>query len=174
MIENLSNPDLEVLDYFVRRPGEKVHVRGLSKELDASYSTVRKSLEQLQGLGYLEVEAEAKMKFYTTGPRFEEFKRLRNLEMLGDSGLVDRLEEEFRPDALVLFGSFLSGKDTGESDIDIAVVGGRDAQPELEEFEEFLGRRLQLVRVEDVRSEEREFKNTLANGYVLSGYLEVV
>jgi len=56
----------------------------------------------------------------------------------------------------------------------LAVIGGRDIEVNLSDFEEKLGREIQLTRVENLKEESAEFRNTLANGLILQGYLEVV
>lgn len=175
MIKNLTKTERAVLDYFFQKPGQNIHIRGLSKELDITYSSVVNALSSLEQKGFLESDEKSKMKFYSiAGEKFREAKRLVNLENLQDSNIISHIEKELRPEAVVLFGSYLEGQDTEESDIDLAVIGGRQKGLELGKFEEDLGRKTQITRIENPKNEDKEFKNTLANGFVLSGYLEVV
>lgn len=174
MIGQLSKSERDVLEYFVRKPGQ-THVRGLSKETDIPYSTVQQALQELEEQGVLEKEEKGSMTFYSPNETvFRNAKRLINLERLQDSGLIAHLETELRPDAIVLFGSYLDGRDRSESDIDIAVIGGRDTEPSLDSFETELGRDIHLVEVDAMKEEDEAFQNTLANGLTLSGYLEIV
>lgn len=114
------------------------------------------------------------MIFYTSGDeKFREVKKIINLEKLENSGIKERLEEKLRPEAVVLIGSFLEGRDDEESDIDLAIINGRNRDVDLRDFEEELGRDIQLTHVENPREENPEFKNSLANGLVLYGYLEL-
>ena len=175
MIQELTKTEREVLQYFIRDSDKDIHVRGLSDELDISYSTVRRVLKDLEEKGLLERDKKSKMTFYSpTGEKFREVKKLVNLENLESSGLIQHLEKELRPEAVVLFGSYLQGRDDEESDIDLAVVGGRKKELDLTDFEKELGREIQTILVENLEDESREFRNTLANGFVLQGYLEVV
>lgn len=174
MIAQLSRSERDVLEYFARNPSQ-THVRGLSKETNMPYSTVQQALKELEKHEILEKEEKGSMTFYSPGGSiFRNAKRLINLEALQDSGLITRLENECRPDAIVLFGSYLDGRDRPESDIDIAVIGGRDVETDLGSFETKLDRDIHLVEIEAVKDEDEAFQNTLANGLTLSGYLEIV
>jgi len=175
MIRNLTKNQREVLNYFIKNPKSEVHLRGLTEEIELSYSSTRRGLKELRDRGFLESEEKGNMTLYRpVGKKFREAKKLVNLENLENSGLTEFLEKELRPEAVVLFGSYLEGQDRKDSDIDLAVVGGRDKELNLTDFEEQLSREIQLTKVEDLEDEEREFKNTLANGLVLQGYMEVV
>lgn len=174
MIQNLTKTEREVLEHFTRRP-EEIHVRGLSEQLDISYSSVRRALKSLEEKAFLESDKKSKMTFYSpAGEKFREVKKLINLENLQISGLTEYLGKELRPEAVVLFGSFLEGRDDENSDIDLAVISGREKDLDLTEFEEELDREIQITQVENLKEESKEFRNTLANGLVLQGYLEVV
>ena len=174
MIKKLTNNEREVLEHFIERP-EDIHIRGLSEELGMPYPSVRKALNDLEEKGFLESDKKSKMTFYSPdGEKFRRAKKLVNLERLEDSGVVEFLEKKLRPEAVVLFGSYLEGRDNLESDIDLAVIGGRDRDLDLSDFEEDLDREIELTKISDIEEENTEFKNTLANGLVLQGYLEVV
>jgi len=73
----------------------------------------------------------------------------------------------------VLFGSYSRGEDDEGSDIDLAVINGKEAAIDLSEYERELDRE---INVQETRLEEagENFKTTLANGIVLTGYLEVM
>jgi predicted nucleotidyltransferase len=174
MIKDLTGTEREVLEYFAVNPAE-IHVRGLADEMDLPYSSVRNSLESLGEKGFLGRDEKAKMTFYRPeGEDFREAKKLINLERILDAELIQDLEERLRPEAIVLFGSYLEGRDDQDSDIDLAVIGGRQKELDLDDFEEKLGREIQITRIESLTEESSEFRNTLANGLVLRGYLQVV
>ena len=177
MIKNLTNSAKQVLEYFFKHPTEEIHVRGIEKKIDMPYSSVRKALVELGEKELLSKREESKMTFFKArreNEEFQEMKRIFNLRKIFESGLADELEREYRPDAVVLFGSFLMGNDREESDIDIAVVNGREISIELGPFEDEFNREIQIVEVKNPKEEDVEFKNTLANGFVLTGQLEVI
>lgn len=176
MVKNLTKTAEEVLEYFFKHPTQEKHIRGLAEETDISYSTIRNSLQELLEEGLVEKREESKMVFYSgnfQSQRFRNLKKVFNIYSLYRSGLVEELEEELRPDAVVLFGSYLKGSDREKSDVDIAIVNGREISLDLSNFESKLGRGIHLVQIPDLKKEDKEFKNTLANGYVLKGYLSV-
>lgn len=163
------------MNYFIRNPDSDVHVRGLSKEIDMAYSTARNSLKKLQEAGFLKSDRKSKMIFYQPdGEKFRKAKQIINLKNFTDSGVIEHIEKNLKPEAIILFGSYLQGRDNEDSDIDIAIIGGRDTEIELDKFEEKLGRTIDLTYVEDAKSENKDFQNTLANGYVAQGYVELV
>lgn len=177
MSGKLTKTAEEVLAFFFRHPTEEVHIRGLSEAAEIPYSSARNALAALEDEGLVEKREESKMTFYAANRNdrtFRRWKQLHNLRVLYESGVIDDMEDAFRPDAIVLFGSYLRGADWEDSDVDVAVVNGRDADVDLGEYESAIGRSFQAVQIGDLSEEEREFKNTLANGYVLAGYLEVV
>lgn len=177
MGQKLTKTSESVLDYFYRNPEREVHLRGLEDEIDVPYSSVRNALQELEEEQLVTKREETKMTFYsanTDNERFKRRKRINNLRQLYDSGAIEELEKTFRADALVLFGSYLEGNDRSNSDIDIAVVNGRDTRVDLVKYEKELGRTFQVVQIDDAKTEKKDFRNTLANGYVLRGHLTVV
>lgn len=174
MIKELTSNERRVLEYFAERP-EEIHIRGLSEKLEMPYPSVRKALKHLEEKGFVESDKTSNMTFYSPADeKFRKAKKLVNLEKIGDSGLIEFLEKELRPEAVVLFGSYLEGQDRQKSDIDLAVIEGREKHLNLADFEEKLGREIQLTQVENLKEQNKEFRNTLANGLVLQGYMEVV
>jgi len=173
MIKELTKNEREILEHFIKEPKD-IHIRGLSEKLEMPYPSVRKALKDLEEKDFLKSDKKSKMTFYSPkGEKFRKAKKLINLEKLEDSGLTELLEKELRSEAVVLFGSYLEGRDSEDSDIDLAIIGGRDRNLDLSNFKEKLGREIQITRIEKVEDENREFKNALANGLVLQGYLEV-
>jgi predicted nucleotidyltransferase len=106
--------------------------------------------------------------------RVRSHKIIFNLEAIYESGLLDFLNQSLRPDSIVLFGSYSKGEDNEESDIDFAVIAGRDSKIDLFKFEKILARKINLVRLQVLSKAKKEFVNSLANGIVLGGYLEVM
>jgi predicted nucleotidyltransferase len=102
-----------------------------------------------------------------------------NLAVIYDSTLIEYLMEQFHhPKAIVLFGSFRRGEDREGSDIDIAIETAEERLMEthklqgLEQLEQDFGRRIQIHTFHRKHIDDNVFAN-IANGIVLSGYLEV-
>ncbi len=177
MIKKLTNSSEELLTYFFTNPHENIHIRGLGTRINRPYSTVRNALNELEEKDLIKKDKKSKMVFYKANIDNKEFitlKKLNNLKNLYGTGLVDLLERELHPDCIVLFGSYLEGRDWEDSDIDIAVINGRDKSVKLEIFEKKLKRKIQIIKIENVSEEKKEFRDTLANSFVLSGFLKVI
>ncbi len=107
--------------------------------------------------------------------KFIGLKRSLNLYSLYSSGLLEELEEFYmNPKCIVLFGSYSRGEDTNESDIDIAVISSKEDMPDIGKYENALNRKISIHIIKSIKSEDNNFINTLVNGIVLSGYLDVV
>ncbi|MFB6199345.1 MAG: winged helix-turn-helix domain-containing protein, partial [Candidatus Nanohaloarchaea archaeon] len=105
MIKELTSNEREILEFFAER-SEEIHIRGLSEEVEMPYPSVRKALKDLEEKGFVESDKKSKMTFYSpAGEKFRKAKKLVNLEKIEDSGIVEFLEKELRPEAVVLFGS---------------------------------------------------------------------
>ncbi len=102
-------------------------------------------------------------------------KRSLNLYSLYSSGLISGLEEFYRfPKSIILFGSYAKGEDTSKSDVDIAIITDMEVLSELSNYEKALNRKINVTLIKNVKREDANFINSIANGIVLSGYLEVV
>jgi predicted nucleotidyltransferase len=75
------------------------------------------------------------------------------------------------PGCIVLFGSYLRGEDTEESDIDLFVEADKK-EIRLERFEGLLKRKIELHFRRDFGKISKELKNNIINGLVMQGYLE--
>ena len=105
-------------------------------------------------------------------------KIIYNISELYRSGVIEYLNEYFHnPKSIILFGSFRYGQDTEDSDIDIAVESDEGlvetlSFKEFSEFEAAVGRKVK-VHVFDKKNTETNLFRNIANGIVLSGFLEV-
>lgn len=154
-------------------PGKKYYVRELAEEIGIAPSTVSRAIEDLEEIGVVELEKDIKTRINASKTeKFRDLKRSFNLWNLTETGLIEKLQQESVPEAIVLFGSYAHGEDNSDSDIDLAVVNGRETSPELEKYQKELGREINIHFVEKKEASEN-FVETLANGIVLRGYLEI-
>lgn len=137
-MENKNRPPLPIfksktrqalLRLFFTNPEGRYYVRQLQKMLDMSVGTLHRELRNLEDAGILIMEAQANVKFYranTAYPLFEEMQKI-VAKTIGVEGL---LEEELAGisgiDRAFIFGSFASGHQTAQSDIDLFVIGSFD------------------------------------------------
>ena len=165
----------DILEQFFRKPRHGFQLRELSRESDISTPSVKNYIQEFMDEELVEEVEEGVYKGYRAklSEEFKLQKKLYNVEKLHETGLVEEIEEECVPDAVVLFGSAAEGEDVEESDIDLLVVSG-EKELDLEEYEQRFNREIRITfMTEQELKQNKEFSNSVANGIVLSGYLVV-
>jgi predicted nucleotidyltransferase len=165
----------KVLEVFFREPTEKHQIRGISRKVNLANPSVKNYLEELKDEDLIRKVDEGVYPGYkaSMNEKFKEYKQLNTVRKLRKIGLVDKLESESHPNAIVLYGSAVNGEDTEQSDIDILVVA-KEKQIDLDKYEEEMNRDISLnFKTEEEIVESKEFANSLANGIVLQGFLKV-
>lgn len=167
-----------VIEYFLTHPTASVHVRLLARLVGISAPWVSSAVKQAAKQGILLIRKDKQRKetiieANRDNTAYLALKRWHNLYSIHASGLQDYLIQSYgRPECIVLFGSYSKGEDIEQSDIDIAVITKRKPAINLVLYEKKLGRTI-TVKTLSKDHIEKEFWNTLANGIVLYGYLEV-
>ena len=173
----MLSPSGKIFSFLCKYPMSSFSYRELERQTGISIGTISRYVKELERAGLVTTKKIANailVSARTDNEAFVQLKRARNLESLYTSGLVQHLIESLRPDSLVVFGSYARGEDLEESDIDVAVIHGRDREIDLIKYEDELVRTINLTRIQNMDSVSSEFKNSLANGIVVSGSLEVV
>ncbi len=161
---------------FFESPEKKFHIRQIARLTGISSTGVIKIVKKLKKNGLLKSRKERMVEEVEADfeGRFLPVKRAYNLVSLYDCGLVKALKEFYEePHAIVLFGSHGEGTDISKSDVDLAIITKKNEIPDLSKFERILHRKIRLLTI-SLDKTAAEFKNSLANGIVLSGYLEVI
>jgi predicted nucleotidyltransferase len=166
----------KIMGLFFRCPEKKLHIRQISRLTGLSAPGVAKIVLRLKKGGLLASERGVVTQdvYAIRSGAFLRAKACYNLQVLHESGLLSFLKREYEePEAIVLFGSFAKGEDTSESDVDIAVVTGKELSPDIKKYGKLIGRKVNIYGVKLVDC-EKEFLNNLANGVVLHGYLRLI
>lgn len=171
----------KVLNIFFENPTSKFYIRQLAQLTNLNPNTIINICNVL--LKEDLIQREKKTYIVEISANFDEkFKRLKiihNLKKIYKSGIIEFLNNDYKnPKSIVLFGSFRQGEDIIASDIDIAI--------ESEDFKKY-----QVIELENKSGFEKKFNkkiqlhlfnknnvdlnvfNNIANGIVLSGFLEV-
>lgn len=166
------------MDVFFVNPTKKHYLMDISRTIRLAHTSVKKNLTQLKRLGLIIEETETRggrnFPHYRAHRETKAFKRqkiIHNLSAIFDSGLIEFIEEKLAPRSVLLFGSYLRGEDTEQSDIDVFIECGRE-EVDTSPFERKLGRKIELHFNEAFDSYPKELKNNIINGIVLSGFLE--
>jgi predicted nucleotidyltransferase len=170
---------IRVLKLFFAGPGRQLHIREVARQTGLSPRGAQMILESLRKEGLLISESDNVVNNYRGNfddKRFVGLKRSLNLYSIYSSGLIPFLEKYYKtPECIVLFGSYAKAEDIpGISDIDIAIVTEMTKLPDLHNFQTTLGKSISLHLVENIKDQNANFINSLANGIVISGYLEAV
>lgn len=154
-------------------PTKEFHARELARSTGLSIFAVLESIKELSKKDFISIQKKGNLKLIKASHsiNFIRAKRIRNLEKMYDSGLVNYLNGIYeRPEAIILFGSYSRGDDVEKSDIDIAIIMKKHIELKLEKFERILSRKISVHEV-DIKKISKEFYNNLVNGIVLEGAL---
>jgi predicted nucleotidyltransferase len=171
----------KILKLFIEEPEKEFHVRQISKLVNKSPTTISKYLKEYEKKGILKSEEKLNHLFFKANSENSEFKQVKlsyNLELLNKSGLIEHLEKEFNPEAVILFGSFAKAENTNKSDIDILVITPSKKEANLKLFETKLKYSIQLHLysnrdIDLMKTKNKELLNNFLNGIKLRGFWEV-
>jgi len=165
----------KIMKLFFNNPNKEFYLREISRLTKVSPSGSFRILNKLEGKNLI---VRNKNKAVTNfklknNEDVKRLKRLFNINSVYESKLVDFLIDKYNnPTAIVLFGSYSLGEDNEKGDIDIAVITKKHKDLDLLKFERYLGKSIHLLEV-DLDKVSKEFKNNLANGFILGGYLSL-
>jgi len=148
MLERLfsSRVRVKLLTLLLLNPGRSFHIRQLARQLDASYSNVRRELQNLTEIGLLERQAVANTVHFSANKSHVLYHDWRNI-VLKTEGLGDVLRTQLsKTDDIqlaLIYGSAAGGQERPDSDIDLLIVGTPDVirlEGILDDVEARLGR----------------------------------
>ncbi|MBI3291179.1 nucleotidyltransferase domain-containing protein [Candidatus Falkowbacteria bacterium] len=171
----------KVAELLFNRPNATFHIRGLAKETALSTTAVIQAVEELHKFEIVtteKTEITTNIKANVESEAYRSYKKIFNLYRLERYNIIRTLKEAYRAKTIVLFGSFAKGEDTEESDVDILILTSHkeatDITDSITEYEKLLNRRINLHLLSSLEKSSSEFKNAIANGIVLHGYVKVV
>jgi len=167
----------EIFRLFCIKAGMCLNQREVAKLLKVSPTAIAKALKKLEKEMLIKIEKSKTMNLTSLSLNRDEqkgmiSKKIENLKMIYESGLVDFLEEKFPGTSIILFGSYSKGEDTIKSDLDIAIIGSKEKNIDLSEFEKKLERIINL-NFYDSFNMNKHLKNNILNGTVLVGSVEL-
>lgn len=183
MYQDLYNSQAaRVLEVLFKYPEKEFSLSDLAKEAGVSKSIIGKILMRFYKAGLVDIVKLSKIwriKASQQNPAYAMSKIARNLTLVYSSGVIGFLANHFKnPKTIILFGSFRKGDDISDSDVDIAIENDESKAysvlrlAELDRFEKFIGRKIQ-VHLFNRKNVDINLFNNIANGVVLFGFLEV-
>ena len=166
----------ETFSLLCLKAGEKLSQREIAKALKVSPTAVANSLKTLKNENLIKIEKTKTINFVSFNrdeKKAIELKRIENLRNIYLSGLLDFLKAPLAGATLILFGSYSLGEDTETSDIDLAVIGRKAKELDLEKFEAILNRKIYVNFYESWKKIHGHLKNNILNGILLEGGVEL-
>jgi predicted nucleotidyltransferase len=175
--DTLTKTEEALLSFLFVYPTTSFRGRELAKSLKKPASGVIGSARKLEKKGIVNVSKDfvLSIKLNRENKNVFALKKIHNLSSLHKSGLTTLLADEFPSAAIVLFGSYSRGEDTEESDIDIAVIGyaERRIAEILPQYEQQLGRHIELHFFKSTREIHKDLRENIINGIVLEGAIRL-
>ncbi len=172
---------INILSSFFEDPKKGFHIRELARILKINHTTIRKYLNIFVKRDLLVLEKDDLYPSYKLVLSREtlNLKAYYNLEKLRKSGLIKELEKEYDFPIIVLFGSYSQAMDDLDSDIDICLISDINKELKIENYEKILNRKLNIHKFtkkawENLKDKNSGLVNSICNGIVLSGELEVL
>jgi len=165
----------KILRAFFDKPNKKFQLRELSRLTKISLPSVKKHVEELLKIELIKEKKGGIYKGYISSLNntYKILKRNDFLIRLHESGLIEEIEKKCTPNCIVLYGSAVEGTDDERGDIDIFVQSNKE-NIELISYENVLNRKISLLFEKKLDKINAAFKNSIANGIVLSGFLKVI
>jgi len=166
-----------IKEYFLINPTAKLRVREIERTLNLPLPSVIRYCKELEKERILITLKIGNITFYTANRSNDKFlleKKLHNIKLIYESGLIEYLKQELSNPAIVLFGSFAKGEDTEESDIDLYIETPSKKKITLKKFEIFLKRDIQVFQHKNIKEiSNPHLANNVINGITLNNYIEV-
>ena len=175
----------EIFRFLCINTGKELSLRNIAKQLKKSPTAVSNALKGLVKEELVKIKKSESMKlllieFNRDNRKAIEFKRVENLKLIYESGLSAFLEESFPGGCIILFGSYSRGDDIWtnkieehRSDIDIAVIGCKEKQLNLSEFDKKLERNIMINFYSSFAEIHKHLRDSILNGILLSGSVDL-
>lgn len=174
--------ELNNLKLFFEDPTKEFHLRQLARLFKKNPVTIKNYLQEFVKLGILLCKKERKLELYSSNTEnfyYKEYKKIYNRFKLIESGLLDFLKKEFGLPLIIIFGSYERGEDNRNSDVDIFILSEIKKKIDIENYEKKIDHPIQLhlmnkKEFEKAKKDNPDLVNSIVNGSVLSGFLEVL
>jgi|SRR3989344_973416 len=173
MIQNYSR--YKLLQEFFDFPKKDFQIRELSRRIKLAQISVTNHLKSLLRENLITKEKKYIYPSFRANINNEIFKLLKKQNLLfriKTLGLTDFLEEKFKPNCIILFGSASRGEDTENSDVDL-FIQSKELDLNLIKYEKLLNRKINLLFEPNIKNLNKELLNNLINGEKLYGYFMV-
>ncbi len=123
-----SNTRIKLLTVFLNNPDQEYFIRELTRKLNEQINSIRRELDNLKKLGFLQAKMRNRKKYYTVNQDFiflEEFKSIFNKANSNSEEISKTIKNLGEVKLLVLSGQFIN-KPT--ESVDMLIVGEVDRE----------------------------------------------
>ena len=169
----IESNNQKVLVLIFKYPTIGLTIREISRKLKISPPTVSRIAKDLERKNLVMIKKESnqyKVLGNVENEKFKDLKRIYNLFSL--LPLKDFLIRELNPNLIIVFGSYSSGEDVENSDIDLFVDSEKRKEINLSKFEKKLARGIHLI-VSSFHKLPSELRSNIINGVILYGVIEI-
>ncbi|RIB35568.1 MAG: hypothetical protein BXU00_00465 [Candidatus Nanoclepta minutus] len=149
MLENINT--CKVFLTICKYPTKGLSIRDIAKLTSLSPPTVSKIIKELYEEGLVVIQKDKntyKIFGNINNEKYKFLKRLFNLYQI--KGLIEFLNKELFPHAIILYGSYARGEDLEDSDIDIIILRPRIKKNlDLSKFEGMFNRKIHIIFMEN-------------------------
>ena len=175
---NWTRLQAEIFRALCIKAGNSMNLRGLAGIVKKTPTAILNVLPKLKAEGIIIIEKSRKMNLLSIelnrdNPKTICFKRIENLKMVYESGIIDYLKEKFQGSTIIIFGSYSKGEDTTESDIDIAVIGSKEKAIDLAMFDKIFERKVTINFYKSFKEIHKHLLDNILNGILLNGGVEL-
>lgn len=172
---------IAIMKPFFEDPDKKFQIRELSRIVKINHTTVRQYLNRLVKEGILKKIVGGTFSSYSIfiSREYLNLKLYYNLEKIWNSGIINEISSKFDLPTIILFGSYAHSDDRKNSDIDLCIISNIKNEINLKKYEKKLNRIVNLHifnkrKWEEAKKKNPHLVNSICNGLVLLGELEVV
>ena len=166
-----------IKEHFFMNPTAKLRVRQMEREMKMPLPSVIRYCKELEKEEILKKESISGVSTYSADRNSKKFliaKRLFNIGLIFESGLIDHIVKEYFNPVIVLFGSYSKGEDIEDSDIDLYIETQKKQHFNLQKFEKILNRRIQVFNYRNIKEvANHHLSNNIINGVTINNFLEV-
>ena len=176
--EKFTKVEREIIRFLSIHAGNSYNQREIALALKVSPTAVAKSLKSLEKERIIILKRDKNTKPQEISLNFQNnkvffIKRVENLRTIYESGLAEFLFENLPGATIILFGSYSSGEDRFNSDIDIAVIGDTPKKINLSTCESKLNKKIMIQFFENFDKINKNLKESILNGIILKGSVKL-
>ena len=174
----LTSLQERILRIMYTYSGTVLTARKIAQSLNVSPPAISKALPLLQKEEIIDItkDEETKrlsIKLNNENKKVIQLKRADNIKQIFESGLSDFLSFKFAGSTIIVFGSYSFGEDNFKSDIDIAIIGSKQKEINLEDYNKMLNREIILNFYSSLKEIKKELRNNILSGILLNGAIDL-